>query len=153
MLKRRRERRMGMSVKAMIFCGKEILLLQKKDREGRHPWEFPGGGVQFGENMEMALRREVKEETGLDIQVISIAGLWSYQRSSHQFLTGAIFVAQAQTKEVQLSNEHLDFAWVRPEDMKRYPIHSSLYRALRHLKDYNGSKGHAAVQAFLEKWS
>ena len=153
MFKRRRERRMGMSVKGMIFCGEEILLLQKKDREGRHPWEFPGGGVQFGENMEMALRREVKEETGLDIKVISLAGLWSYQRSSHQFLTGAIFIAQAEKKEVVLSNEHLNFAWVRPEEMKRYPLHQSLYRSLQHLPDYDGVKGQEILRRFMEKWA
>ena len=49
----RQTRRMGMSVKCMIFYDGDILLLQKKDREGLRPWEFPGGGLEFGEDYMM----------------------------------------------------------------------------------------------------
>ena len=38
---------MGLSVKAMVFHDGKLLLLQKNDIEGRHPWEFPGGGLLF----------------------------------------------------------------------------------------------------------
>ena len=36
---------MGLSVKAMIFHNGKMLLLQKNDPEGKHPWELPGGGL------------------------------------------------------------------------------------------------------------
>ena len=58
---------MGLSVKAMVFHDGKLLLLQKNDIEGRHPWEFPGGGLLFHEDFEVGLRREVQEETGLSI--------------------------------------------------------------------------------------
>ena len=34
---------MGLSVKAMVFHDGKLLILQKNDIEGLHPWEFPGG--------------------------------------------------------------------------------------------------------------
>ena len=66
--KQPRQRTMGMSVKAIIWHRGRILILQKNDRPGRHPWEFPGGGLEFGEDFAAALRREVREETGLAAQ-------------------------------------------------------------------------------------
>lgn len=56
------------SIKALILNqDKEFLLIREDD--GR--WEIPGGGLEFGEKFEDALRREIKEEMGLTITKIS----------------------------------------------------------------------------------
>lgn len=131
---RRKYRRMSMSVKCMIFYEDEVLLLQKRDREGLFPWEFPGGGLEFGEDMREAAIREVKEETGLSVEILEVAGLWSYARSESQFLTGAIFIAKAQHKKVVISEEHTDFVWVKPEHFENYHLQESLSSALEQIK-------------------
>lgn len=52
------------SVYGVIIKGDKILLSKQWDG-----YDFPGGGINKGENLDKALRREVKEETGLDVKV------------------------------------------------------------------------------------
>ena len=140
---------MSMSVKAMIFYGGKLLLLQKKDKEGHHPWEFPGGGVQDGENFEEALQREVQEETGLSVRILSVGGVWCYKREGDQQLNGVIFTAEAFRDEVHLSSEHLDYSWVTPHEFPQYPIHQSLCKSLAAMRLFDVKKGGQLQQDFL----
>jgi mutator protein MutT len=65
----------GVGVGAAIFNsqGKIFLTLRgKKARNERGTWEIPGGSVEFGETFQIAVKREVREELGLDIHVHGI---------------------------------------------------------------------------------
>ena len=57
------------AVAAMIFDDKGYILLCEHTYRKFHPWGLPGGGLEYGENPEDGVRREVREETGLDVQV------------------------------------------------------------------------------------
>jgi mutator protein MutT len=57
------------SVYAVITNEKNVLLV--KTRSNGH-YDFPGGGIEIGEPIETALKREVREETGLDIEVVEL---------------------------------------------------------------------------------
>ena len=62
----------GVGVGAVIFNSDGKVFLAKRGREARNEsgrWEFPGGGVEFGETLEQALVREVMEEYGIAIEV------------------------------------------------------------------------------------
>ncbi len=53
----------------------EILLAKRNQPENpaiHDKWEFPGGGIELGEQPEAALLREVKEETGLDVKIVRL---------------------------------------------------------------------------------
>ena len=57
-------------VAAVIRRGDEILISRRPDRDGRAgQWEFPGGKVEPGEPEPDALRREIAEELGCDLDV------------------------------------------------------------------------------------
>ena len=58
-----------------LFDDRERVLLQKRGDSGK--WGFPGGAIELGETPEEAAIREVKEETGLDIQVESLIGIYT----------------------------------------------------------------------------
>lgn len=60
---------------ALIIKNKKILMILRHDphRPEYHlKWEFPGGGVEFGEQMHENIIRETKEETGLDVHVVQM---------------------------------------------------------------------------------
>jgi nucleoside triphosphatase len=62
------------TVGALIFNQEDKVLLLKSDK-WRNKYVIPGGHIELGETMEDALRREVKEETGLDIYDIEFVSL------------------------------------------------------------------------------
>ena len=61
-----------MGVGALIFRRDSILLVER----GREPlkgyWSLPGGLVESGERLEDAIRREIQEETGLDVKPVGV---------------------------------------------------------------------------------
>ena len=142
---------MGLSVKAMIFHEGKLLLLQKNDAEGLHHWEFPGGGLRFKEDFISGLRREVREETGLSIQLAAPTGIWSYQKKDGQFLNGVIFTALADTETVRISNEHLAYHWVEADEFSGYCIHDSLWHSLMQMKAFSYDTGKTLIQDFLKQ--
>ncbi|GMV65830.1 MAG: NUDIX hydrolase [Candidatus Omnitrophica bacterium] len=60
-------------VAALILKG-DTILLAEHEKGGRRYWLLPGGGVEYGESIEEALKRELIEEAGLDIEVDQL--LW-----------------------------------------------------------------------------
>ena len=56
-----------------------IVLIQRDIEPGYGKWTFPGGFVERGERAEAAAEREVLEETGLEIEVREIVGLYTYE--------------------------------------------------------------------------
>lgn len=58
-----------------IFNEKGEVLLQKRGGSGK--WGFPGGAIELGETPEMAAIREIKEETGLDVQIKRLIGVYT----------------------------------------------------------------------------
>lgn len=66
-------------VAAVIKKDDCILATQRGYGEFKGKWEFPGGKVQDGENLENALIREIKEETNADINVINYICTVNYE--------------------------------------------------------------------------
>jgi len=72
-ISRRYPERPILGVGALIFDGSRILLAERAGEPLRGYWSLPGGVLETGETLQDGIRREVKEETGLDVEADGIA--------------------------------------------------------------------------------
>ena len=76
-----------------IFKG--IVLIERKNKP--IGLALPGGFVDVGESVEDALKREMKEETNLDVEISKLLGIYSNPQRDPRFHTvSAVFIAKAQ---------------------------------------------------------
>jgi len=69
----------GVGVGAVIINDKsEILLLKRLKEPEKGCWTIPGGTVEFGETIEEAIIREIEEEIGVKIEIISLLGITNH---------------------------------------------------------------------------
>lgn len=62
-------------VGAVIFRGKEVLLVLRGQEPALGSWSLPGGLVELGETLEAALRRELREEVGISVRILGISAV------------------------------------------------------------------------------
>ena len=110
------------------------LLCKMADDRGVFPgqWALSGGGVEPGERIEEALRREVREELGEQL-VLSEITPWTfsddirtktYADGSQEeiYMIYLIFDCVATNREENINEEFQDFAWVKAEDLGTYDL-------------------------------
>jgi len=56
-------------VGAVVLNGDEVLLVRRKHEPGKGLWSIPGGLVELGERLRDAVKREILEETGIEVEV------------------------------------------------------------------------------------
>src|SRR5947209_16843705 len=76
--------RFRVAVSALIFDVGRILLAHRRDIDW---WNLPGGGMEVGETVDEAVRREVYEETGLEVEVEQLVGVYSKPQKQEVVLT------------------------------------------------------------------
>lgn len=111
------------SAVALIDVDGRVLLAQRpagKSMAGL--WEFPGGKVEANETPEAALIRELQEELGIDTWASCLAPLTFASHTYPDFhLLMPLFACRRWQGDVQ-SREGQALKWVRPNDLRKYPM-------------------------------
>ncbi|QMD51977.1 nucleoside triphosphatase NudI [Citrobacter sp. RHB35-C21] len=118
------------------------LLCKMADDRGVFPgqWALSGGGVEPGERIEEALRREVREELGEQL-VLSDITPWTfsddvrtktYADGSQEeiYMIYLIFDCVAANREVKINEEFQAFAWIKAEDLGSYDLNIATRKTL-----------------------
>ena len=120
--------------RALIKRDDKILLAQKI---GEPNTFLPGGHVDYGEYTDAALRRELKEELGVDAEIREFMGIQEYQfieengREHHEIN----FIYRAETCEpIQSKESHLEFLWCPVDKIKEKTLLPDALPEL--IKDY-----------------
>jgi 8-oxo-dGTP diphosphatase len=109
------------AVKAFIVDKNNLLIIKRSNYSIQKPgiWEIPGGRLDSkDENQIFGLKREVKEETNLDIEVIKPINIREFTRADNQNIRLTIFLCKTKSIEVKLSKEHTDYEWINIKKAK-----------------------------------
>ncbi|WP_342324323.1 nucleoside triphosphatase NudI [Kosakonia sp. BYX6] len=118
------------------------LLCKMADDRGVFPgqWALSGGGVEPGERIEEALRREIREELGDKLELRQVTP-WtfrddvrvkSYADGSKEqiYMIYLIFDCVSANREVCINEEFQEYAWVEPADLHRYDLNDATRHTL-----------------------
>lgn len=103
----------GVATKAVVKNNEgKYLILMKSSKEDINPntYDIPGGRINFGEKLEEAVVREVKEETGLEVRPKRVFDVWTFTKEDFQ-LVGINFLCELAGGELKLSEEHDSTNW------------------------------------------
>jgi ADP-ribose pyrophosphatase YjhB (NUDIX family) len=96
------------SVDAVIVMNGALLLLKRKNNPAAGQWWFVGGRINKGESFEQTLRREVKEETGLEIESFRFINVYSRFLPERHDVTIA-YLCKCQESKIEINDEHSEY--------------------------------------------
>ena len=133
-----------------------IVVAVARDRDGRYllckmpadrgvfpgQWGLPGGGIEDGERMEEALRREMREEVGLEIEDIRPlyftddvrAKTFPGGRRETLYMIYLLFECRVVEGEVRLNPEFEKHAWVTAGELPGYDLNEATIMTFRRLE-------------------
>ena len=104
----------------VLMVGPSGRLLLIRTHKWRDRWGVPGGKIDYGEGILDAVRREAREETGLELADVRWGPVQEavespeFHRAAHFVLLN--FFARTGSETVELNDEAQAFAWVTPEE-------------------------------------
>lgn len=102
----------------------KFLIIKRGNKPYKDMWSIPGGKVNFGEHMIDALKREIKEETGLEIEVVKHICTFDEilkdqkEKLTHHFVFVSYF-GYPIAGEAKASSDAVDLKWMSIDEIKR----------------------------------
>jgi 8-oxo-dGTP diphosphatase len=120
----------SVSVSGVITDGHgHALLIQRRDN---HHWEPPGGVLELAESIEDGLRREVREETGLDIEPDTLSGVY---KNMNRGIVALVFRCQVTGGQLTTNDEVAAFRWADEDTIRQLTSEAYAVRLLDGLRN------------------
>jgi 8-oxo-dGTP pyrophosphatase MutT (NUDIX family) len=122
---------------AVVMNQAGALLLQR--RSDNDQWALPGGTMDLGETLAQTVVREVREETGLDVEVTGLVGIYSDPGHVIEYDDGEVrqefnvcFRARPIGGQLTTSSESTEVRWVPSGDLDALAMHESTRLRIKH---------------------
>jgi len=121
-------------VEAIIKDSSGRILLMKRSKNNKffvNRWQLPGGKVDFGENVQKAIKREIKEETGLTTSELKLEKIYSVNKPYGLKGRFALLIYSAEAKgKLILSSDHTQYKYSKLSDIKKSQLTLNSRKAL-----------------------
>ncbi|GGT50141.1 NUDIX hydrolase [Actinomadura citrea] len=110
----------------------EILMIRRTDNDN---WALPGGAIDLGESVNQAGARETKEETGIDVVITGLVGIYSDPRHVIHYTSNnevrqefsIVLTATYLGGNIELSEESREVQWVPAKSIKARSMDRSMF--------------------------
>lgn len=114
----------------------KVLLQRRKDND---LWSLPGGAMQVGESIAETIVREVREESGLDVEVVRLVGIYTDPRQVIAYSDGEVrqqfsicFACRVTGGQLRKGDESTDVGFFAPAEFDQLNIQPSIRLRLQH---------------------
>ena len=107
-------------VDLLIMNNNKMLIMKRNNPPLQNDWFTPGSRVLLGENLEDAVKRTLKEETGMSAYKIEQIGAMSQIFDELQSIT-TFYKVYVKEQEILMNSEHSDYKWIGKEDVNIHP--------------------------------
>lgn len=104
---------------AIITSGDRVLMVRRRQQEGKLLWAFPGGGIEAGESAEQAAVREVAEEVALEVKSVRVLGARVHPQTGAD-MTYVACEPVAGEARVEDAEELAEVAWISLNEIPDY---------------------------------
>ncbi|MFG3530744.1 NUDIX domain-containing protein [Streptomyces sp. NPDC047917] len=115
------------------------ILMQRRRDNGL--WALPGGGMDLTDSLPGAAVREVREETGLDVEITGLVGTYTDPKHVIAYSDGevrrqfaVVFTARVVGGELGISDESTDLRFVAPDELDALPMHHTQRLRIDHFR-------------------
>lgn len=109
-----------LTVDGVIFEKGKILLVKRAVYPFQGCWVLPGGHVKYGERVEEAIKREMKEELGVSVKIKKLIGIYSDPKRDPRYHTvSAVYLCQRTKGKIKLNQEGSEFKFFPLENLPR----------------------------------
>ena len=103
-------------VTGYVYRKGRFLLLKRKNPP--FIWTPPGGRLNPNEDPRSGALREIREETGLNAEIVGLVGTWFGEIAGRGPYLSLDFLARSNSGEVRLSEEHAEYEWATIADLE-----------------------------------
>ncbi|MFD8824857.1 NUDIX domain-containing protein [Streptomyces sp. NPDC059605] len=128
---------MVVAASAVVTDGRGRILLQRRRDNGL--WALPGGGMDMGDSLPGTAVREVREETGMDVEITGLVGTYTDPRHVIAYSDGEVrrqfnvcFRARVVGGSPAVSDESTELRFVDPGELPALPMHHTQRLRLTH---------------------
>jgi ADP-ribose pyrophosphatase YjhB (NUDIX family) len=111
--------------------GKRLLLVKASRGFTKGMWNIPGGFVTYAESPEESMHRELEEETGLQVRLVKLLGVFTQKFGSPYYMRGHMYLAEATGTDLRLqADEIADAQWFTVPEFRRLVMNPFARKAL-----------------------
>jgi len=129
---------------AMVVQDGQVLLTRRKREPKKGRYDIPGGFIEPGETARQATLRELKEETGLEGEIVELLGVYDDHYEDDTYTLGAHYIVKITAGTPTAGDDAASLEWVDLEDLPHELSQSffNVRQSIHDLQAWHRSQGH-----------